>query len=108
MAKLNIPHLHQRGKVFYFLIAVPKNRRAEVGRSQIWISLHTSDKTEAIEKVEILRKKYQTLFELNRPLTPTDVIESTKPKAVAKMQADLGMPPRHFTDFVNSPLFESF
>lgn len=108
MAKIDVPHLHLRGKTWYFLIAVPKHLRKKLGKNQIWKSLGTSDEAEAIERAKPLRNKYQLLFESKRPVGAVDLIETTKPKAVEKMQSDLGLPRWHHSEFATRPLLESF
>lgn len=105
MPNIDIPHLHLRGKTWYFLIAVPKHLRKKIGKNQIWKSLGTRNGDEAIELVKPLRKKYQLAFESGDPVA---VMETTAPKVIEQTQAELGLPRWHHREYELRPLEESF
>lgn len=111
MVNVKVTNLHLRkgksGNVWYFLIAVPKARIDQLGCRQIWVSLETDNLDEAVKKAEPLRNKWKMLFSGDRRLSPADLMETKEPKAVAKMQTDLGLPHVHSKDFLKAEFEDS-
>ncbi|RFZ83822.1 hypothetical protein D0Y60_20885 [Shinella sp. WSJ-2] len=111
MANVKVKNLHMRkcaeGHMWYFLKAVPKSRIDQVGCTQIWLSLGTDDLAEAVKRVEPIRNKYDLLFRSDRRLSPADLMETKEPKAVAKVQTDLGLPHVSSKDFLHAEFEDS-
>ena len=113
MQNLNVPNVIKRkckgGKYVYtFVKAVPKNRVEQLGNArQIWVILDTDDLFEAAKRAEPIRNKYELLFAGEKRLSPADLIETKEPKAVAKLQTDLGLPNVSSTDILNADFEDS-
>lgn len=113
MATLNVPNVIKRkyksgNHCYSFVKVVPKDRVEQLGGvRQIWISLETDDLREADKAAEPYRKKYEMLFSSSRRLSPADLIEEKKPKAIAKLQAELGLEPMSSKDMLNAEFEDS-
>lgn len=72
-------YLHKRGNVWQFVMRIPNELVPHYGRRSIRKSLKTSDKLEALRKVERLARTYKAEFAAlsqNRSLTPRETIEA--------------------------------
>lgn len=58
--------LHKRGAVYYMRAIVPRELIAYVGKREIWLSLGTSRKHEAMQRIKLPTEDVERLFEQAR------------------------------------------
>jgi hypothetical protein len=71
--------LHKRGEVYYLRAIVPQELAAFVGKVEIWRSLRTSRKQEAMQRIKLAAKDVERWFEQARQHR-NSVLASLKPR----------------------------
>jgi len=48
--RVSVPKIFRRGSRWYIRVQVPKSMQAKLGRKEYWVSLKTSDRSEALQR----------------------------------------------------------
>ena len=70
--------LHKRGAVYYMRAIVPRELIAYVGKREIWLSLGTSRKHEAMQRIKLPTEDVERVLETIRNAANTDKIGDGK------------------------------
>jgi hypothetical protein len=60
------PRLHRRGATYYFRAAIPRGLRIAVGRREVWRSLCTKDRNEALRRVRVAAVEFDKELDSHR------------------------------------------
>ena len=81
------PRLHKRGSVYYLRAAVPAEVQAVVGRREVWRSLKTKDRADALRRVREASVKFDCEMDGHRArlqTKPVDVLSEDQLQTLAE------------------------